>query len=362
MYGSWCGREATIVNEGVRESSGKGVIETSDWSKLPVAPKVSVLMLAYNHEPYLRDAIEGVLMQDAEFPFELVIAEDCSTDSTLGLVMEYQRRYPETIRVLAHEHNVGMHRNHRDAVAHCRGEYIAYCEGDDYWAVADKLRIQVAMFGDDQTVGVVHSDFDRLIWSAERSILHKEVRRNSGFVVPEGYVLDAIFLDFFVTTCTAVVRASLVWEYLNSPLATDDFFGVDFPLMAVAAAKSRVLYLHKSTAVYRVAAGSAMNQGYGKALVRLRTVAANQARIAAYLPVSDSVVKEWNSRYEDALVAYAFRAQDRECLADALALNARNGSIRNKVFAICVRVPIVHRLLARLIKNIDDMRVRRGAG
>ena len=341
---------------------GDDVVEISDPSLLPSEPVVSVLMLAYNHEKFLRDAIEGVLLQQVDIPIELVIAEDCSTDATLRIALDYQKRFPSIIRVLTHTNNVGMHLNHRSAVNCCRGKFIAYCEGDDYWTVPDKLSSQISLFSDDATVGAVHSDFDRMIWSEKKATIHNAVRSQSGFVVPEGYVLDALYLDFFVTTCTVIVRTCLVREYLQSPLASEEFFGVDWPLIAVVSSQSQVRYLPRSTAVYRVADGSAMNRGYKNALARLRNVYADQAKIAAYLRISDSAVNEWKARYADALVAYAFRAQDRECLIEALELDGRKRRLRNRIFAICVRVPMLHQTLAKLIEFKDSIWTRYGLG
>lgn len=119
-------------------------IETSDAGKLCKHPIVSVHMITYNHEQYIRQAIEGVMMQKTDFEFELVIGEDCSTDKTREICFEYQRKYPDKIRVLWWHENVSRFggngiRNR----AHCRGEFIAYCEGDDYWTDCNKLQKQV---------------------------------------------------------------------------------------------------------------------------------------------------------------------------------------------------------------------------
>ena len=107
------------------------------------APKVSVLMLAYNHERYIRQAIESALAQRTSFPFEIVIGEDCSTDGTRAIVAEYGRRHPDRIRLLLRPHNFGMQRNSWETYSACRGQYYAPLEGDDYWTDPDKLQFQV---------------------------------------------------------------------------------------------------------------------------------------------------------------------------------------------------------------------------
>ena len=108
-----------------------------------LSPKVSVCMITYNHEKFIAQAIDSVLMQQTNFDYELVIGEDCSTDGTGAIVADYQKRYPERIRAFLREKNIGMHENGRQTLAACRGEYIAILEGDDYWTDQHKLQKQV---------------------------------------------------------------------------------------------------------------------------------------------------------------------------------------------------------------------------
>ena len=129
-------------------------IETSDVVQLCKHPVVSVHMLAYNHEPYIRQAIEGVMMQKTDFEFELVIGEDCSKDKTREICFEYQKKFPDKIRVLWWHENVSKFGgNVRRVTARCRGEFIAFCEGDDYWIDSLKLQKQVDVMRKYSNVG-----------------------------------------------------------------------------------------------------------------------------------------------------------------------------------------------------------------
>lgn len=119
-------------------------IETSDGGKLCKRPLVSVNMQTYNHERFIRQAIEGVVMQETDFEYELIIGEDCSTDRTRGICFEYQKKYPDKIRVLWAEENVWRASgNVLRCLVRSRGKYVAYCEGDDYWTDPKKLQKQV---------------------------------------------------------------------------------------------------------------------------------------------------------------------------------------------------------------------------
>ncbi len=106
-------------------------------------PLVSIVTITYNHEPYIRKCIEGVLMQKVNFPIEFIIAEDCSTDGTLAICKEYAEKYPELIRLITSKNNVGAIANERRAMKAAKGKYIAFCEGDDYWIDPLKLQKQV---------------------------------------------------------------------------------------------------------------------------------------------------------------------------------------------------------------------------
>ncbi|KEJ92163.1 glycosyltransferase family 2 protein [Synergistes jonesii] len=103
-------------------------------------PLLSIILIAYNHEKYIRRALESIIMQRTDFPFEVLVAEDCSTDSTPSILKEYAARRPDIFNLILHSQNVGVVRNSRDARKRCRGKYIAVLEGDDYWT--DPLKLQ----------------------------------------------------------------------------------------------------------------------------------------------------------------------------------------------------------------------------
>lgn len=104
---------------------------------------VSIAMLAYNHEKYIAKAIESVLMQNVEFLYQIIIGEDCSTDNTRKIILEYKNKYPDRIHLILHQSNKGMHENARILRENCTGKYIANLEGDDYWVDPYKLQKQV---------------------------------------------------------------------------------------------------------------------------------------------------------------------------------------------------------------------------
>ena len=116
-------------------------------------PKVSVKMITYNHGKFIAQAIESVLMQETDFPVELVIGEDDSTDDTRRICADYARKYPGCIRLFLRNRSDPERQKYQfpwvyntvEAFKACRGEYIALLEGDDYWTDPEKLKIQVGV-------------------------------------------------------------------------------------------------------------------------------------------------------------------------------------------------------------------------
>jgi glycosyltransferase involved in cell wall biosynthesis len=108
-------------------------------------PKVSVAMITYNHGRYVAQAVESALNQKTSFPFEVVVGDDCSRDDTREILLALQRKHPGKLQLLFHEANLGSmgKPNLAAVIAHCRGEYIGFLEGDDYWTATDKLQRQV---------------------------------------------------------------------------------------------------------------------------------------------------------------------------------------------------------------------------
>jgi glycosyltransferase involved in cell wall biosynthesis len=106
-------------------------------------PLLSVCLITYNHRKFIREAIEGVLMQEVTFPWELIIADDFSTDGTREIILEYKQKFPDLIKLVLQDRNVGAYKNWMDLLTAAKHKYIAYFEGDDYWLDPNKLQKQV---------------------------------------------------------------------------------------------------------------------------------------------------------------------------------------------------------------------------
>ena len=104
---------------------------------------VSVIVLTYNHEKYIKQALDSILEQKVDFKYEILIGDDASTDSTSDIVREYAANYPDVVCAYVREKNIGATNNLYDLLCRAQGNYIACCEGDDFWTDPSKLQVQI---------------------------------------------------------------------------------------------------------------------------------------------------------------------------------------------------------------------------
>ena len=203
-------------------------------------------MITYNHEGVIADALDSAIRQRTTFPFEIVIGEDCSTDRTREVVLDYQRRYPNLIRALLPERNLGMLENNRQTFAACRGEYVAALEGDDYWTCDDKLQKQVDYLDSHPECAMCYhsvSVADQLSGAAPRKMP----------VNPKPVATIEDLLPFnFVPTCSAMWRSAHL-EWLPDWCAEVKF--TDWMINVFNARHGSIGFIDECMGVYRLHSG-----------------------------------------------------------------------------------------------------------
>ena len=272
------------------------VLEISDPMRLASGPVVSVVMTAFNHAPYVAQSIGGVLKQETSFEVELIVAEDCSSDSTRDIAVDLQRRHPERIRVVTGAANIGGPANFRRAMKRARGRYIAFCEGDDYWIDPTKLERQVSMLDANPALSAVHTEFAHLISVAGKCRILDRFQGHFRPQIPSGEIFDQLVLGNFIQTCTLCIRTELVREYLQHPLSLRGNPVGDWPLCLFASARAGIAYVETPTAVYRRVPGSATNKGGSADIARARQCMAMIDDFCRYYGRPESLARASHAR------------------------------------------------------------------
>ncbi|HVX50756.1 MAG TPA: glycosyltransferase [Chitinophagaceae bacterium] len=203
---------------------------------------LSVLMITYNHEKYIAQAIEGALMQQTDFSFEIIIGEDCSKDKTLMICREYAKTFPEKIRLLENEENIGMMPNFIKTFKECSGKYIALCEGDDYWTDPLKLQKQVSFLEANPGYTICfHRVYELINGKSVLSQLNIATEETT-------YTINDLATGNFMHTPSVVFKNIMhtgfpTW-FSASPVG-------DYPLHLLNAAKGLIRYMPKPMGIYR---------------------------------------------------------------------------------------------------------------
>ena len=207
--------------------------------------KVSVLLITYNHAPFIAQAIDSILMQETEYPFEVVIGDDFSTDNTRTIVIDYQKRYPDKIRLVLPDRNLGLGGNRMflELLKNCQGSYVAFLDGDDYWTSDHKLQCQ-ADFLDS------HPEYS-MCFHNTRVIYEDGIRTPYDFN-PDNQKLvtgvEDLLSGNFIQTCSAMIRRDLFndipdWLYTIEPQ--------DWAIYVLAAELGPIGYIPETMGVYR---------------------------------------------------------------------------------------------------------------
>lgn len=227
-------------------------IEVANWDKLPADPVVSVIMLAYQHEDYIAQAIDSVISQKCDCLFEVVIGEDCSPDHTGDIVRKYQKRYPHLVRILTDSTNVGISANAERCWNACRGKYIAICEGDDYWTDTDKLNVQVSALEKHKAAVLTFHDATEVDTSGD-VINQSKIFRITGSVSPSTLTSREMISGHFIPTLSVMHRRKPgVPPPYPLPVVNGDNY-----LFAHLAVFGNALFIDRNMAAYRQHPGGA---------------------------------------------------------------------------------------------------------
>ncbi len=221
-------------------------------------------MVTYNHEQFVAKAIESVVMQEADFPFEVIIGEDYSTDGTRAIVVEYAQRFPNIVHPLLHNNNLGLQgaRNFQSVMAKCRGNYVAILEGDDYWTDPHKLQKQVDFLDSHPEYTICSHNVDVLEQATGNFY-------SWGYAdQPEHLTLkDVLRNGSCGATCSLLFRRKM-FDALPDWYTSGQVHGGDWTLQVLCTSRGPMRYLPEKMGVYRRHAAGARYHATTAAAVR----------------------------------------------------------------------------------------------
>jgi glycosyltransferase involved in cell wall biosynthesis len=231
-------------------------------------PLVSVCVQTYQHAPYIRECLDGILMQKTDFPFEILLGEDASTDGTREICLEYANKYPDRIRLFLHDrrNNIAVlgkatgRFNFLYNIFNARGRYIALCEGDDYWTDALKLQKQVDLLQENPDCSLVVGGYRSFNENTgEEMEVVKKLKEGDHDL---GYSFDLLdtLKGWITKTLTAVFRS----ENFNLDEFIDYRYSRDINLFYHLLKKSKGFYITEVLGVYRIHEGGVNSMKQGK--------------------------------------------------------------------------------------------------
>lgn len=207
---------------------------------------VSVFILVYNQEQYIKQTIQSILDQKTNFDFNLVIGEDCSTDDTLKILNNFKDKYPDQIKLISLKKNIGLIHNFVNTIKECDGKFIAICDGDDFWLDECKLQKQVDFLENNLDYSIVFTN--------KTNLFSNGILKDSEEEKPETSNFNDLIKGNYIASVTVLIRNKV------SDFKIPDWFLKypygDWPLYLMTVNDgSKIKYLDIITAVYRTDIG-----------------------------------------------------------------------------------------------------------
>ncbi len=211
-------------------------------------PIVSVCCITYNHENYIAEALDSFLMQETGFPFEVIVRDDASPDKTADIIREYEFKYPNIIKPIYEKEN-GYQKGIKAspvAFAKAKGEYIALCEGDDYWTDAKKLQVQIDEMKKYSDICIsFHPAYERIDGKIGKILSH--YAKGTKIFTTSEVILGG---GEFCPTASLIIKKEVLenlpdWYYTEAPVG-------DYFIQIFASLQGGALYVNKSMANYRI--------------------------------------------------------------------------------------------------------------
>ncbi len=322
---------------------------------------ISVIVVTYNQADTIGRTLDSVLGQVFEGSFEVIVGDDCSSDGTRAICEEYARRYPDKVRYLRRERNLGVVGNYFDCIRRARGRYLADCAGDDQWVDPRKLAHQFDYLERHPDVTAVYTDW--LCCNVDGTDPRRHELRPEVHGI-ETYERGALVFPVLTNSimphlCTALYRKSVVEKYMDgepsrfmglmvedadAPLSLEGsrYVAEDPQIMMALSAEGRTAVLPGATLYYSVGGDSiSRRRDYGRRLQHFVRETSQQLEMAELFGVGREALSGYLRGKLDYMWSLAWRSDSREAVAALRGLVAKfglRGGIKSKIYGLMVRL------------------------
>lgn len=214
--------------------------------------KVAVCLVTYNQERYIAQALESALSQQTDFPVDIIVGNDASTDGTLAVLEKYQAEYSNIV-VLTNEHNRGVVRNTVNVFRYIFSHnyaYVAMLDGDDWWCDAEKLQLQVEFMETHPTYSMVYTRGGSF-GEQSKNFFHSQSK-----AMPEGDLFPTLRTNYPMLNGTILHRTAFLQTIDWDELVACNLLYFDYPTNVMMAAQGPVGYIDRETLIWRRGIGS----------------------------------------------------------------------------------------------------------
>lgn len=203
----------------------------------------SVAIITYNQEKYISQTLDSILQQEHSFKYEIVIGDDCSTDETQEIIKKYAEKYPDIIKPIFNNPNLGIIKNYFNVINHCSGKYIMECAGDDFW-LPGKVEKQIKFMETHPDIGMCYGQARE--WIEEKNSFGEKLFGS------KKETIDSLLKGNNIPALTVCFRNNLIKAYIEevSPLRKN-WKMEDYPQWLWFSLRSKIFFLEDILGVYR---------------------------------------------------------------------------------------------------------------
>ncbi len=297
-------------------------------------PKVSVVVCTYNQERYIGMSLDSIIAQKTDFAFEIILADDCSTDGTEKICRQYAEKYPGIVHYIRNKTNKGVAHNYFDAIRAAKGKYIADLAGDDVWIDTYKLQRQADLLDSDPEITLTHAAWEMFTDDGKIFSSHEHWMPKKDEVVDGNTLLPIILAhkkeQRFIHLCTAMYRRDTVIELFTDYAEVFEPKWLpceDFQLEVLLASRGKIACQSQKVLLYRVGNVSVSSTenarktvSFTSRVVRLTII------LARLLGISPDAIADYTRFNLHYALMTAFNAGDSMAMKEASALS-RNENI-----------------------------------